>query len=426
MKVAVIGAGISGLAAAKYCKKANFSVDCFEQTNKIGGTWVYNENTETDKHGLPIHSAMYKNLTINKPQLNMMYHDYPLVDPGKSYVTADKILEYLENYVDHFGFRDCIKFEHLVMNVEPFEDQKWRISYKNLSKNEQKSEIYDAVFVCNGKYFNPLIPKIKGIENFKGKIMHSHKYRMPEPFTGQKILTIGAGPSGIDITRDLSAVAAFVGFSHHGSIYLATGKDDFDANVMQFPDVEQVLEDGKVRFLNGDVHEFDAMIFCTGYNVSFPFLSPKCDIKVDDNHITELYLHMININHPTMFIIGVNFATLIVPLIDLQIRFCLKTLTGALKLPSTEEMGHAMNEDIEERRALGYKKRKMHELGAKFMRPYMNELVTKANIAPIRPVIFEIYYRRQHLMQHDLRNYKKYDYLIIDDNNFIETRQKDY
>ncbi|XP_063695641.1 uncharacterized protein LOC134827041 [Culicoides brevitarsis] len=425
MKVAVVGAGIAGLACCKYCKEANISVDCFEQTNKIGGTWVYSEATGQDKHGLPIHSAMYKNLYTNLPKETMSFHDFPFDGFDRSYVTPKEVLEYLEKYVEKFGFRESIKFEHLVTKVEPIENGKWRVASQDLVKDEQKTGIYDAIFVCNGHHFTPNLPKILGIENFKGKIMHSHEYRVPEPFTGQKVLTIGAGPSGIDITKDLSSVAKSVGFSHHGDpLTTASYESVYSSNVMQLPDVAQILEDGKVHFYNGEVYEFDTIIYCTGYNYSYPFLSPECQIKVEDNHVTELYKHVINLNHPTMYFIGIPFSTLIVPLFDLQVRFCLKFLTKAVELPSTEKMRQDLNEDIYQRQLRGYKKRKMHQLGKDFMQSYMNELATMANIEPVKPVIFDIYFRRQLLMRIDLRNYRNFNYKILDDFNFEETRQE--
>lgn len=125
-----------------------------------------------------------------------------------------------------------------------------------------------------------------------------------------------------------------------------------------------------------------------------------------------------------MYLIGIPFATLIVPLFDLQIRFCLKFLTKAVPLPSTDEMRQNMNDDVYQRQVLGYKKRKMHQLGKDFMRIYLGELATMTNNDPIKPVIFDIYYRRQLLMQQDLRHYKDYNYQIIDDDTFLETRQE--
>lgn len=48
--------------------------------------------------------------------------------------------------------------------------------------------------------------RIAGLEHFKGRVFHSHNYREPAPFRGQRVLIIGAGPSGIDMGFDLSSV----------------------------------------------------------------------------------------------------------------------------------------------------------------------------------------------------------------------------
>ena len=63
-KVAGIGAGVCGLAAARHLADPAWGLDftLFEMTDKIGGTWVYTERTGTDEYGLPVHSSMYKNL----------------------------------------------------------------------------------------------------------------------------------------------------------------------------------------------------------------------------------------------------------------------------------------------------------------------------------------------------------------------------
>lgn len=441
MRVAVIGAGIAGLAACKYCKEYKLDVDCFEQTNNIGGTWVYYDQTGVDKHGLQIHSSMYRNLHTNLPKETMGYHEFPFTGFERSYVTPQEVVDYLESYVVHFRLRDHIKLEHLVTKVEPVEG-KWRVSTQDLVKDEALSAMYDAVFVCNGHHATPRLPTIDGIENFKGKVMHSREYRYPELFKDQKVLVIGAGPSGVDITKDLSTTAALVGFSHH-----LPGKLEnvYDSNVMQLPDVVQILQDGKVHFYDGEVVEFDVILYCTGYKYTYNFLSPECQITVDDNHVQDLFKHIININHPTMYFIGIPFTTIIVPLLDLQVRisfffvskkcsksrlfptqvrFCMKFLTNAVSLPSESQMREDLNQDVYQRQMLNYKKRKMHMLGNDFMRPYLNELATMTNIEPIKPVLLDIYDRARYLMQHDLKNYRKYNYRIIDDYNFVQSREE--
>lgn len=62
INIAVIGAGPSGLCAAKHAIGHGYNVTVYEQTSEIGGTWVYTDQTDTDDYGLPIHTSMYKNM----------------------------------------------------------------------------------------------------------------------------------------------------------------------------------------------------------------------------------------------------------------------------------------------------------------------------------------------------------------------------
>lgn len=62
--VAIVGCGASGLAALKNFASDDSQFECvaFEQTDSIGGTWVYTDDVDTDQYGLPVHSSMYKSL----------------------------------------------------------------------------------------------------------------------------------------------------------------------------------------------------------------------------------------------------------------------------------------------------------------------------------------------------------------------------
>lgn len=71
-KVCVIGAGAAGLCAARhFAPNSNFELKVYEQTNDIGGTWIYKEATEVDENGLPVHSSMYRDLRFNSTPCNI-------------------------------------------------------------------------------------------------------------------------------------------------------------------------------------------------------------------------------------------------------------------------------------------------------------------------------------------------------------------
>lgn len=62
MRIAVIGAGVAGLASARRCLETGFEFTVYERTKRVGGTWVYDDRIGFDEFDLPIHTSMYKNL----------------------------------------------------------------------------------------------------------------------------------------------------------------------------------------------------------------------------------------------------------------------------------------------------------------------------------------------------------------------------
>ena len=100
--------------------------------------------------------------------------------------------------------------------TEDFADTgQWNVTTRNLSTKHTETRTFDGVMVCTGVYANPHVPEFPGQHSFKGKIMHSHRYRTSEGFEGKRVLIIGIGNTAGDIAVDLSMVASKVsgGFS---------------------------------------------------------------------------------------------------------------------------------------------------------------------------------------------------------------------
>lgn len=85
------------------------------------------------------------------------------------------------------------------------------------------------------------------------------------------------------------------------------------------PDVARLTENGVV-FVDGTEQTYDVIVYCTGYKYTFPFLSVDCGISVEDNYVKPLYKHCININFPTMAVIGVPFYACVSQMFDLQVN----------------------------------------------------------------------------------------------------------
>lgn len=191
MRLCVIGAGTAGLTAIRQGIKFGCSVTAFEQSDKIGGTWVYDENIGKNKYGIDVHSSMYAGLHTNLPKEVMGAPDFPIPPQEKSYISAEDFLKYLNLYADNFDVRDRIKFEHQVLRVSSLIDDTWEVIVKDLKHEKHETFHFDAILVCNGHYHTPSIPKYEGSDIFIGRQLHSHDYRCPEPFSNESVLIIG-------------------------------------------------------------------------------------------------------------------------------------------------------------------------------------------------------------------------------------------
>src|SRR5688572_26657825 len=115
----VIGAGSSGIAACKVLRSRGLPFICYEKSDRVGGNWVFG-----NKNGM---SACYRGLTINTSKRRMEYPGYPMPDEYPDFPGHEDIAKYFDAYVDHFGFRDHIRFETSVDRVFPGERGGWTV-----------------------------------------------------------------------------------------------------------------------------------------------------------------------------------------------------------------------------------------------------------------------------------------------------------
>lgn len=423
MKVCVIGAGGSGLIAIKHSLDFGCEVIAFEQGDNVGGLWNFTEETELDKNGIEVHSSMYENLTTNLPIEIMCYPHHPFRAQKKSYVPSEEILRYYENFADNLQLRKHIMFEHQVIRVHPLsEDGSWEVMVKDVKSNEFTRYCFDAVLVCIGHFHSGHIPTFKGQELFKGKQMHSSKHRRAENYKGEKVLVIGGAYSGFDIVQDASKFADRVVWSHH----LSETPDAkfFTANVSQKPDIECIYEDS-VEFVDGTSEEFTMIVYCTGYDYKFPFLSIDCGISTNDGYVKPLWMHCVNINHPTMAIIGVNHLICPNQTFDIQVRFFLTFMTGKKSMPSRFEMIDDLEMDIKWRKEKNYPSKKFHHMGGDIMNDYFRNLADRAEIEPIQPIIAQMHVQSLVNRKNDYIGFHDYKFEVVDENNFKFWKLKD-
>ena len=379
MKVAVIGAGAAGLASASELLSAGHDVTVFEQSNQIGGVWAYTEAVEDDLLGrnpsARIHSSVYAAMRVNLPRDLMAFDGFPFNGDSSSsqaeqrYPHHAEALAYLQRFAQAKGIAEGIRFGHRVRQVEP--DVCWRVD----------GERFDAVAVCNGHYSEPRVPDIAGFRTFPGLALHSHNYRRPEIFAGQRVVVLGSSVSGADLSLEIAKVAQAVFFC--GRAFREASLSASQTTIRCCPPVERFLESTVVLQDGRRIEEVDAFLFCTGYRYTFPFLRPSL-IDVDDNWVRGLYRQLIACAYPSLAFIGLPFRIVPFPLFQRQARWFARQLHGAFPLPSLAERRVERAAEVRALRAAGRPRRHYHFLGDGQI-DYLNRLAEQCDDVPVAP-----------------------------------------
>lgn len=183
----IIGAGPSGLAASACLKQRGVSNLVLERANCIASLWQ---------------NKTYDRLRLHLPKQFCELPFMPFPTDFPTYPNRKQFVAYLEAYVDRFDIRT--NFNRTVLNVE-FDAtlRGWRIKMR-CSKSGQEAELVTKwVIVATGENADPFVPKIEGLSEFKGTVLHTSEYKNGDTFDGKKVLVVGCGNSGMEVCLDL-------------------------------------------------------------------------------------------------------------------------------------------------------------------------------------------------------------------------------
>ncbi|XP_069191687.1 uncharacterized protein [Procambarus clarkii] len=193
-------------------------------------------------------------------------------------------------------------------------------------------------------------------------------------------------------------------------------------NVRQVRGVVSALENGFV-FGDGSSAEADAIMYCSGYTFSYPFLSKECGITVEDNVVKPLYKHLINTKYTSMAFIGIPSMVCPFPMFDFQVQYFMAVMKGVITLLSREEMDDATLSELHRRRRLGYADRHFHKLGLERQQNFTDEVSALIGILSEKPSIIKILCITRTRHYYSVNTFKKYRYKI--DSNDCVTEMLD-
>ncbi|NXK65982.1 FMO5 monooxygenase, partial [Sylvietta virens] len=414
-RVAIIGAGASGLCALKCCLDEGLEPTCFERSKDIGGLWRFEEHPEDGR------ASIYRSVIINTSKemiwsrmLRAVLRIFHAGDATTSLGTT----------------QGCIT---LVGHIGPSLFPKHTTS---LNRPQPPS--------CSTSQPSMASLSLPGLKMFEGWYLHSRDYKSPQPFLGKRVVVVGIGNSGIDIAVELSHAAKQVFLStRRGSWVLhrvAESGYPFDfsyisrftqllqnllpPNIISFllerqlnarfdhtlyglkpkhrildqhptinddlpnriisgrvrvkPDIQEFTETSAI-FEDGTREDVDAVVFATGYSFSFPFLE---GVKVVENQI-PLYKFVFppDLEKPTLAFIGlIQPLGAIMPISELQCRWATRVFKGLQGLPPPADILAEITQ-TKQRMAERYVKSQRHTIQVDYI-PYMDELACQLGVKP--------------------------------------------
>ncbi|NXN94460.1 FMO4 monooxygenase, partial [Rhinopomastus cyanomelas] len=366
--VAVIGAGVGGLASIKCCLDEGLEPTCFERSEDIGGVWCYTDSTDGGR------ISVYRSVITNTSKEMSCFSDFPYPADFPNYLPHSLVQEYFRMYAQRFDLLRHIRFKTTALSVRKHPDfatsGQWEVVTE--TNGVQESHIFDAVMVCTGHYQKPYLPLtcFPGIDTcFKGRYLHSQEYKDVEAFRGKRVLVVGIGNTGGDLAVELSHVAAKVFLSARSNTWVMSRISDhgfpldmvnttrfkhfldwflpsaltkrirfqkfnswFDhknyglaptkssnlkvivneelpfcllsGTVVLKPNVKEFTENSAV-FEDGTTEEsIDVVLFATGYVFPFPFLEESVRSLFDNNRSLYKCIFPPQLEKPTLAIIG--------------------------------------------------------------------------------------------------------------------------
>ena len=354
--IALIGAGPSGLAAARNLQKLGLPFVGFETHSDVGGLWNIDNPRSTVYHSAHLISSKH----------TTEFTEFPMREEVADYPSHREMRQYFQDFAGHFGLREHFRFGARVDKVEPLDDSAsppWRVTWTD-ALGASHSEVFGGVVIANGTLAEPNLPAFSG--QFSGELMHTAAYKHPQVFSGKRVLVVGAGNSGCDIAVDAVHYAERVDLSVRRGYYFVPKyvfgkpadtlggklklphwlKQKIDATVLKWftgdpvrfglpkpdyrmyeshpvvnslvlhhighgdirvrPDIAR-LEGRTVHFKDGSRQDYDLVLCATGYRLHYPFIARE--LLNWQGMAPRLYLNIFPPRHDNLAVMGMIEAS---------------------------------------------------------------------------------------------------------------------
>ena len=188
--IVIVGGGASGLSAAGALQRRGIMAVVLEADEELGGTWA----------------RRYDRLHLHTVRGFSGLAHYPIPRRYPKYLSREEFVAYLSEYARHFDLRVVTGCPVQKVRLESVKPATW------VAETHRGDWHCRVIVIATGQYRVPILPNWDGREKYRGNLVHSSDYRSAFPYTGKRVLVVGAGNSGTEIATDLA---------EHGSAHVA-------------------------------------------------------------------------------------------------------------------------------------------------------------------------------------------------------------
>jgi cation diffusion facilitator CzcD-associated flavoprotein CzcO len=211
--VLIVGAGISGIGVAHHlgeqCPDKRFLI--LESKESFGGTW---------------HTHTYPGIRSDSDLYTFGYRFKPW--SGKPVAGGEEILEYLEEAIDDDGIDEHIRYQHEVLSASWSSDQQiWTLEVRRKDNGEVLRFTSNFLWMCQGYYRHSegYTPNFKGMEDFKGLVVHPQTWPEDLDYRGKRVVVIGSGATAATLIPNMADDCASITMLQRSPTYFWTGEN---------------------------------------------------------------------------------------------------------------------------------------------------------------------------------------------------------
>jgi cation diffusion facilitator CzcD-associated flavoprotein CzcO len=197
MHIAIVGAGISGLAAARVLSGRGLRVTVFDRASDVGGVW------NTTRH--------YPGQRTQNSRRTYRFSDFPMPAHYPDWPTAPQMQDYLTAYARERGLTKLLRLGVEVESATPDPGGGWTLGIREAEAGRRTSVRCDHLVIANGVFSDPAIPEFPSAGTFTaagGELCHTTGFGDRERARGKHVVIVGYGKSACDVAEALSEVSA--------------------------------------------------------------------------------------------------------------------------------------------------------------------------------------------------------------------------